>query len=75
MKLTQRRSITTWMMSPVSRAPSPPSPAGPVQDRAALEVPAARDQRQARQRLRFRPSQNTMASSGRMTHWRSAAWR
>src|SRR5438270_56940 len=28
MKLTNRRSITTWIVSPVSRAPRPPAPAG-----------------------------------------------
>ena len=44
MNATCERSGITWMMSPTSSAPAP---SAPVQDRAAAEVPAAADQRQA----------------------------
>ena len=40
MKLTQRRSSTTWKMSPLHSAPRPLRAVRPVQDRAAGEVDA-----------------------------------
>ena len=53
MKLTQRRSATTWIVSPVSSAPAPPAPA--AQCRTQLpEMPAAADERQTTPRQRIR---------------------
>ena len=53
---------------------APVGAAGPVQDGAAGEVPAAADQRQpVRRGSSVSPSQNSIAGSGRMTHSRSSA--